>query len=291
MLADFWMDLLNPANRRGHPVLSALLYTFCPAASRWWQAGADPVISFDPLWQAHNLRASGLTLREALESRGLGELMVHARKYVEQVGAFREQLQNRHIRAPELLPTFLGGKLPFAARHGLASAFEQIGGWQNFYPFVRAWAFSLRDWQAAFGLPAIPELERTGMTMKMFSAEPILLSIWKLRGSGRTALGLLVSGSRYQTGWIAEVFLHSLNGIYTEDLYLLSEAGHAVRVETRLGPAVLRTLLERVSAITQTGPFLPVNALNDPARCRRCGFHHLCWVEGEPGLSPIALAF
>ncbi len=42
MYTDLFAALLNRENRRGHPILSALLYSFCPAAARWWIEGADP---------------------------------------------------------------------------------------------------------------------------------------------------------------------------------------------------------------------------------------------------------
>ncbi len=290
MLADLWLDLQNPANRRGHPVLAAILYLFCPASARWWLAGADPVVRFDPLSKAHRLRASGRVLREVLEGWGLGQLTGHARKYVEQVEAFREQPQHRHLLAPELLPTFLGGKLPVAARHGLSAEFEAIGGWQNFYPFIRAWAFSLRDWQASLGWPEVPQLEPTGIESTAFSAEPVMLSVWKLSCRDRSAFGLLVSEGD-GAGWIAELTLHLLGSGFAPDLMVLEEAGRAERAAPRFGEQVLRDIVRRASKLAQNGPHLPVNALTDPSRCRRCGFHHLCWADGERSLTPFALSF
>ena len=48
MHTDLFFSLLNRENRRGHPILAAMLYSFCPAAARWWIAGADPQPPFDP---------------------------------------------------------------------------------------------------------------------------------------------------------------------------------------------------------------------------------------------------
>ena len=50
MYTDLFLALQDPQNPRGHPVLAALLYAFCPAAARWWLAGADPEQIFDPVW-------------------------------------------------------------------------------------------------------------------------------------------------------------------------------------------------------------------------------------------------
>lgn len=290
MLADHWLDLQNPVNRRGHPVLAAMLYLFCPASARWWLAGADPVVPFDPFLQAHRLRASGRMLREVLEGWGLGDLTGHARKYVEQVEAFRQQPQHRHLLAPELLPTFLGGKLPVAARHGLSAEFERIGGWRNFYPFIRAWAFSLRDWQAALGWTDVPQMERTGIESTVFSAEPVHVTVWKLSGKDRSELGLIVSEAD-NTAWIAEWILLLLGPRFSPDLLSLLDTGRVERVEPSLGEQVLRDIVGLASGLAQNGPYLPVNALNDPSRCRRCGFRHLCWADGERSLTPIALSF
>ena len=70
MYTDLFMALLDKENPRGHPILAALTYAFCPAAARWWLAGVDPVIPFDPLWQALEDLVSGSTLKEALSSYG-----------------------------------------------------------------------------------------------------------------------------------------------------------------------------------------------------------------------------
>jgi hypothetical protein len=43
MYTDLFTALAERENPRGHPLLAALLYAFCPAAARWWLAGAVPV--------------------------------------------------------------------------------------------------------------------------------------------------------------------------------------------------------------------------------------------------------
>jgi len=289
MQTDLWMDLGNPANRRGHPLLLALLYVFCPAAAHWWLAGADPLIPFDPLWQAHNLRAGGRTLREALEAWGLGELLPTARKYVDRVEAFRAQSQHLRVTAPELLPTFLGGKLPVADRHGLAGAFERIGGWENFFPFVRAWAFTVRDWQQMLGLPGTPKLERISISTGEALAEPALLSVWKLRAGRRSVLGLFEPADATIGEWAAEVYLHGPAAAQEEELFILSETGTGIRAVAKFGAGNIRMLVGRMTELARGYPGLPVNALKNPSVCRRCGYRHLCWGDGEEGLTPLAL--
>jgi hypothetical protein len=43
MYTDLFTALVDRENPRGHPLLAALLYAFCPATARWWLAGAVPV--------------------------------------------------------------------------------------------------------------------------------------------------------------------------------------------------------------------------------------------------------
>ena len=167
MHTDLFTALLDKRNPRGHPILAALLYAFCPAAARWWLAGADPVIPFDPLWQALEDLISGSTLKEALSSYGFESLVDVAQTYVNQVDAWRD----RHpgIDAPELLPTFPGGRIEMSRRFGHRAGIRKFGGrWENFFAYVRAWAFVVRDWEAAMRFPKHPQLSqvRLALTLK-----------------------------------------------------------------------------------------------------------------------------
>ena len=140
MYTDLFFALLDKENPRGHPILAALVYAYCPAAARWWQAGADPVTPFDPLWQALEDLALGRTLKEALSSYRFDDLMDVAQTYVEQVDAWR----NRHpgIRAPELLPTFPGGRIEMSRRFGHRDAIRKFGDrWVKFFCFCPSLGF------------------------------------------------------------------------------------------------------------------------------------------------------
>ena len=64
MYTDLFLAMLNPKNARGNPILSALVYTFCPAAARWWLVGADPTPPFDLVWKSLEDLSSGGTLLE-----------------------------------------------------------------------------------------------------------------------------------------------------------------------------------------------------------------------------------
>ena len=75
----------------------------------------------------------------------------------------------------------------------------------------------------------------------------------------------------------------------SEELYLLSETGRASRAGAGFGVRANRDLIERASSAAREGPHIPVNALERPSLCRRCGYHHICWTENEDGLNPIVL--
>ncbi|PIZ25437.1 MAG: hypothetical protein COY47_05970, partial [Chloroflexi bacterium CG_4_10_14_0_8_um_filter_57_5] len=167
MHTDLFLALLDRDNPRGHPILAALLYAFCPAAARWWLAGAEPVVSFDPLWQALTDLAKGETLKEALLRYGFENLLGNARSYVDEVEAYRRVRPG--VFAPETLPFFPGGHLELASRFGHQEAINKLGGrWENFFAYIRAWAFTAQDWETNirfFAAPAVGAVTRLALML------------------------------------------------------------------------------------------------------------------------------
>ena len=128
---DLWLALKDKDNPRGHPLLAALLYAYCPAAARWWLTGADAAFlpfdcsfaalrtsaqgrPFDPVWQALNDLSSGETLKAALTRYGFEDILDEAKKYVGEVDAYRRT--HPGIDSPETLPTFPGGRMSLDRR-------------------------------------------------------------------------------------------------------------------------------------------------------------------------------
>jgi len=198
MYTDLFLALKDPHNPRRHPLLAALLYAFCPAAARWWVAGAEPEQVFDPIWQALTDRAGGKTLKEALAGYGFETLLEDAKQYVEQVEAFRRH--HPGIAAPELLPTFSGGHLELAKRFGLQEAINKLGGrWENFFAYMRAWAFLVSDWAAEMRFFDAPELTRYNLMLSLpGTRRPVRFPAWvwidRVGHGTRIVIGLLVSG-------------------------------------------------------------------------------------------------
>jgi hypothetical protein len=146
MYTDLFLALLNRKNPRGHPVLAALSYAFCPAAARWWWAGAEPFLPFDPAWKALEDLTSGGTLLEFLIKYDFENLIEDIRAYIREVEEYRRQHGN--LRAPELMPLFRGGRIPVERRYGSQNAINNLGGdWRNLNIYVRTWAFLSQDWR------------------------------------------------------------------------------------------------------------------------------------------------
>jgi len=77
-----------------------MLYEFCPAAAHWWHSGVDPVLPYDMVWKMMEMRATGMNMREALESLNLGGLAANVANYIGQVDAYR----NHHLKEKDCSP-------------------------------------------------------------------------------------------------------------------------------------------------------------------------------------------
>ena len=91
MYTDLFLALLNRKNARGHPILSAMLYAFCPTAAHWWMVGADPTPPFDPVWKSLEDLATGETLLEFLIKYDFENLIEEVRTYIHEVEEYRRQ--------------------------------------------------------------------------------------------------------------------------------------------------------------------------------------------------------
>jgi hypothetical protein len=298
MYTDLFSALKDSHNPRGHPLLAALLYSFCPAAARWWLAGAEPEHVFDPLWQALSDRARGGTLKETLAGYGFETLLSDARVYVEQVEAFRRL--HPGVAAPELLPTFDGGHLELAKRFGLKDAFDKLGKrWENFFAYIRAWAFLVSDWEAEMRFFGAPDLLECRLMLSLPGIRrPVRFPAWAWReqvGQGtRLVIGLLVKGREQDQLRIALARLAGPEGekpwpVQPEIWAIDRESGKAEPFDSHLPTEQLAPSLNRLAELAREGPYPPLAALSSPERCRSCGYTAQCYASAE--LSPLALEF
>jgi hypothetical protein len=299
MFTDLFLALLDKENRRGHPILAALLYTFCPAAARWWLAGADPVLPFDPLWRALEDLNAGGSLKDALSRYGFEDLLEEAREFVAQVDAWRD----RHpgIVAPERLPTFSGGHLDMPRRFGHQSAIAQFGGrWEDFFAYVRAWAFIVRDWEAAMRFSAPPEIRpgRLAFTLAGLRS-PAYLPAWswvsRFKNATRIVVGIVISNQEQDQLRLCLAGRASPAGdkpwpSAPEVWALERETGRADHFDARLDEGALAIAVEKLAEAAKNGPYPPLAALQGSIKCNHCGFRAQCFAaNGE--ITSLALAF
>jgi hypothetical protein len=279
-------------------VLAALLYAFCPAAARWWLAGAEPVLVFDPVWQALTDLAEGSTLKETLSGYGFESLLPDAKQYLEQVEAFRRV--HPGIAAPELLPTFGGGHLELAKRFGLREAIDKLGGrWESFFAYVRAWAFLVSDWEAEMRFFATPDLSYTRLMLALpGTRRPVRFPAWawidRVGHGVRVVIGLLVKGREQDELRFALARLAGAEGdspwpAPPEVWAMDRECGKAEPIDPHLPPDGLEPTVNRLAKLAQEGPYPPLGAFVSPERCRSCGFSAQCYAGGE--ISPLALEY
>lgn len=300
MHTDLFLALRDPENPRGHPILAAWLYAYCPAAARWWLNGAEPIQVFDPLWFALTERAAGKTLAEVLRALGFETLLPDVKQYLEQVEAYRRH--HPHLPAPELLPTFSGGRLDAAKQFNHHAAIAKLGGaWPNYFAFIHAWAFVYRDWATHLKLPenAVFSAPRLALTVEGVR-KPAFVPAWawevalqEAPKTKRIILGCLEPEPHDQI----KLALFHQAGLAGEkpwpqwpEIHELHPNGQTTPADLRLPDGMLPALVARLADCAKNGPHPPLPALQKAEKCRGCGFRAQCFTpKGE--LSALALGF
>lgn len=195
MNTDLFLAMLNRSNARGHPILSALVYCFCPTAARWWLAGADPLLPYDPVWSSLQDLTSGGTLMDYLKKAGLDGLGPQVREYVEQVRIHRSN--HPMIPSPENTSFFDGTNFENGNHYGFQNAIEKMGGdWRSLTAYVRTWAFLVHDWRGGMKMQAGTGVELSAQKVALilpFTRLPVQFDSWVWRAGEDTRIGLLVS--------------------------------------------------------------------------------------------------
>jgi hypothetical protein len=300
MYTDLFAALLNRENRRGHPILSALLYSFCPAAARWWIEGADPQPPFDPVWQAIKDWNSETSLTEQLGRYGLGQVVDVVRNYVEEIDQFRRN-HDHALPSPELSPSFKGGHFPNHRRFASENGINNMGGkWHNLFVYARTWAFLLDDWRKSMfidkGANYNLRMETVSLTLPDFRS-PVHFEtlVWRVQIGHVTEarIGLLVQRGELDLLRFALLGLSSPHGDHPWPnlplVYALDrETGEAKLADQPVSNRELPKLVRQLAKAAQEGPYLPLTALQYPSDCKNCGYQHLCYRNSN--LAPHLLA-
>ncbi len=288
MYTDLFLALLNRKNARGHPILSAMLYAFCPTAARWWLVGADPTPPFDPVWKSLEDLASGGTLLESLIKYDFDSLIEEIRVYIREVEEYRRQHNN--LRAPELMPLFRGGKISVSRRYGSQNAINNLGGdWRNLFIYVRTWAFLSQDWRIAMQIERDSGYQLTGekvcLTLPGLNL-PVQFDTWiwqvPVGHVTETKIGPLVSNGDQDQLRFSLLRRCTTIGKQpwpnTPTLFALDrETGAASHFDQILSDRDLEKVVQSLSNLAKKGPHPPLNALRQPSICKQCGYQQLCF--------------
>lgn len=302
MYTDLFLALLDKDNPRGHPILAAMVYAYCPTAAHWWMNGADPTPPFDPLWFSLSQRTTGKTLAEVLRGLGFETLLEDAKQYLEQVEAYRRH--NANISAPERLPTFLGGQMEVVKRFNHQASIAKLGGdWKHFFPFVHAWAFAYRDWVMKLhlteGVFAPVRLALSAQGIRKPAYFPAWM--WSLYDKDRSErvnrlwVGLVAwEEDQHDQLRIPLALQAGLSGDkpwpVVPEIRILQRNGEVSPPDARLTHNSLPRLIERLADLAKNGPYPPLPALGMSPKCKACGFQAQCFTpSGE--LTPLATEF
>jgi hypothetical protein len=292
MYTDLFSALLNRENRRGHPILSAMLYGFCPAAARWWTAGADPQPPFDPVWQAIKDWDPEISLTERLTQYGLGDALDVVKKYVVAVDKYR--FQHRNVLAPELLPFFSGGEFPLNRRFGSENGIQNLGGdWKNLFIYARTWAFLLEDWRSGIVADQDTDYSRKVETVLLTLPDyrqPVHFEalVWRVR-TGHVIdarISALVRNGEQDLLRLTLLGLSNPQGDHPWPnlplVYAMNpETGEAKLADRPISNRELPVLVKQLAKAAQEGPYPPLTALQRPSACKRCGYQNLCYHNSD----------
>ena len=302
MYTDLFLALKDNQNPRGHPILAALLYAFCPAAARWWLAGADPNEPFDPVWRSlSDLAAGEETLKDALKRYGFEGLMEQVKTFIGQVESYRRL--NKRTLAPELSPMFPGGRLDVTERHLYNKAIKTLGGkWAHFFAYIRTWAFCVKDWEEHFRFSVEPEFTRVYVMLMLPGVRrPVRFPIWQWIArhgyTRRYILGLMATNPLHDQLRFGLARLANPEGNkpwpVPPEVWALQLNGQATPCEVSFSDDMLPLLVERLAKLAADGPHPPFNALQEPFRCRQCGYQSQCYDQRSTRneLTSLALEF
>lgn len=276
--------LSHPENARGHPILLALAWAFCPAAAGWWAGGAVPEVPPDPVRVALRDLAAGWTLRKAMVERGLERVFEEAPRYVQAVEAFRRQ--HPGIPSPETSPLFPYDRLPLSKRFLLTAAVAPLGGWDGFYEYLRTWGFLVDDWAKAMHVRE-PTLEAVELALAVpGTRRPVRWPAFVLSEGPRELLLLFEEGLAAELMARADRIGRPWNG--RPEGWRVFPDGTAKPFVPALDDSHLPDLIQALARSAREGPWPPLGALDHPGRCTRCGFRALCWEKEV--LRPEALS-
>jgi hypothetical protein len=287
------------------PIVSALLYAFCPAAAHWYVSHVQPEDVFDVVWQALEDYATGKSMAEFVESYGLYSLLPSIKNYIEQVTLFRSRY-SAIGNAPELLPIFKEDR-PRQSIFGLKNELNNLGGsWKSVVTYVRVWAFLIKDWKTQMKIPPEEQAERTfkKFTVSLsapgnYSSAQVHFPVWgwdvTIGKFHSRYLGLLVAGQRQDALRFALVYNSSLSGAndgLCQRPYLFGldrELGTAEHINLSVEQKDTLSMVVPMHETALMGPNFPLPVLRNSDACLSCGYRKVCCGEKGRTLLPAVV--
>jgi hypothetical protein len=290
------------------PVVTALLYSFCPAAAHWYVRGIPPEVVFDVVWRALEDYATGKSLAECLQAYGLDVLIPDVKNYIEEITAFRSRYSGFGA-APELLPIFTGGRARRSV-FGLRKELNHLGGsWKRVLSYARVWAFLMRDWKYEMKVPLGEKAVRTFQKFIVSLSVPGLpassnahfpvwgwhVTVGKVQG---VYLGLFISAQRQDALRFALVYNSEPDGNKGwpgQRPYLFGldrDRGTADPIHLALEHNDVLRMVLKMDEAARRGPNFPLAALRDRDKCLSCGYRKACYGEkGKLVMSDVVEQF
>lgn len=290
MYTDLFLALIDEANPRGHPILAGLLYAFCPSAARWWKEGVKPDVPFDLLWQMLLDRQAGRSLQDVLKEYGFETLLEEVKSYIEMVRVFRSH--HFGTAAPETLPVFRTVTIEPKKRFNLSAAIRKLdGNWDHLLEYARLWAFVYPDWVRAFNMTTVPNFRAVRLAFAFPETTPVYFPAWTWEANAvknraaksRVLWGLIVNRKQDhdQLRLLLAEMVAQRNDEPVEVWTLVAETGQAEPFDPKIPFEDLRTHLMGLAALAKQGPYPPLNAYQNPGRCRQCAFQRECYEGGQ----------
>jgi hypothetical protein len=288
-------EVARSTKGKPNPIVTALLYSFCPAAAHWYVRNVYPEAVFDVVWRALEDYATGKSLAECLQAYGLATLLADVKNYIDQVSLFRSR-NSALGGAPELTPLFKGDRAGQGV-FGLQNELNNLGGsWKSVLSYVRVWAFLMRDWKTQM---KIPQGEQATRAFKKFtvslsapgdySSSKVHFPVWGWDvtvGKVRSIyLGLLVSGQRQDALRFALVYNSDLVGDkgwpgQRPHLYSLDrDFGTADHINLSIEQRDVLSMVVKMYEAARVGPNFPLAVLRDRNNCFSCGYKKVCYGE------------
>ena len=150
-----------------NPIVSALLYDFCPAAAHWYVRGAEPEDVFDVVWKAFEDYATGQQFSQVAEVYGITTMLPEIRKYIAAVVDCRSRY-SKDGPSPEITHD-LGAT--FGSQFGLQNQLNHLGGTLGgLKHYIRVWRFLMGDWKTCM------KMDQKNTSQRIFQLFTVSLS-------------------------------------------------------------------------------------------------------------------